>query len=105
MEKRSREEREGLAVCGKPKHLACQGIPAQQELPDCLHLPPDERPNTTENRKYRLGFIQVTAGTRCASDTEFQIFQRRGNGLKGPVSPQPGYPCKAGPLLPRDLIS
>jgi len=34
------EEGEGLAVCGKPKHLNCNEIPAQQELSDCLHLLP-----------------------------------------------------------------
>lgn len=35
----SLEEGEGLAVCGKPKHLICDGIPAQPELSDCFHLP------------------------------------------------------------------
>ena len=28
-----------MAACGKPKYLNCYGIPAQQELSDCLHLP------------------------------------------------------------------
>lgn len=67
----SLEEGEGLALCGKPKHLKCCGIPAQQELSHRLHLPSQASVLTANNRNQQLGFVQITAGIRCSLDTEF----------------------------------